>query len=92
MAFSKRKSQKTVIILPRKSDIYDLYYTETNFCSESEAIYMTAKEELSELISSLTKQELEIAIKVFRAHSSMKQGEPPPPILIDQTQNRTIPA
>ena len=30
---------------------------------------MTAKEELSELISSLTEQELAIAINVFQAHS-----------------------
>lgn len=36
---------------------------------------MTAKEELKELINSLTPQELEAAIKVFQAYSLKKQGE-----------------
>ena len=53
---------------------------------------MTAKEELKELIKSLTPQELETAIKVFQACSLKKPGEQQPPILIDQTLNQEVPA
>ena len=53
---------------------------------------MTAKEELKELINSLTPQELEAAVKVFQAYSLKKPGEQLPPILIGQTLNQVIPA
>lgn len=53
---------------------------------------MTAKEELKELIKSLSEQELEIAIRVFEEHSSKKQEAQQPRIPIDLTQNLTIPA
>lgn len=40
---------------------------------------MSKKEELKDLILSLSPEELEIAIKVFQEYSLKKQAEPPPP-------------
>lgn len=45
---------------------------------------MTAKEELRQLISSLTPEELETALKVFREYSSARQGVQQPPFQKDQ--------
>ena len=70
---------------------YNKKYTEHLFLIGGNT-YMTAKEELKNLINSLTPQELAVALTVFRAHSLKTQGEQQPPILKVQTQNLTIPA
>lgn len=53
---------------------------------------MTPKEELKELILSLTPEELETAVTVFRDYFLERQAEQQPPYRKDQKPNQVIPA
>lgn len=55
------------------------YNTKVQTSVRTEGLYMTAKEELIELIQSLTAQELQEAFKIFQERFSETREAPRPP-------------